>query len=76
MEIIYVIIIGVVLLIILIIYKKSQNNQIIKQQNIKEPEEKLDFLDKNYEATKIKEIQYLTSQNESTENDISSKDLF
>lgn len=78
MEIIHIIIIGVILFILILIYTKSQNKIETNKQPVlnNNSEEKLDFLDKNYEANKIKELQYLTSQNESNENDIKSSDLF
>ena len=77
METAHLIIIGIIIIVLLLIYFKSQNKQEIKPQiQTKSPEENLDFLDKNYEANKIREIQYLTSQNNSNENDIKSTDLF
>jgi len=76
METIHIIITGIILVVIILIYIKSQN----KNKQIKQPQnistEKLDFLDKNYESNKIKELQYLTSQQNENENDIKSSDLF
>ena len=78
------IIIGIIAVIVFFIIKNNFTDE-YKQQTktlksiLKQPHkqltDELTFLDKNYEKEKLKELKYLTSQHNSTDEDINSQDL-
>ena len=75
------IIIGIIAVVVFFIIKNnfdtSEPNQspkpILKQP--KQSFDELTFLNNNYEKEKLKELKYITAQQDSTDDDINSQDL-